>query len=171
MNKINKNKEQLLFCVHRIIDAKKKYNQKYFAIAPSCPDENYMNSLCEKLGSAFYTQNQKVLIADIKCEGDRIDENSAADICKGEYFDSVKLDYIKAEAFDAFLTEQAENYDIILVKLPPIQIFAQALEYAKVCRKVFLTVRYLYSTHKDIDRIMALSQNNQIDICGAIALK
>ena len=69
------------------------------------------------------------------------------------------------------LNDNKDKYDMIMVNAAPVRLFANAVEYAKLCDSTIIMERYLYSRYSDYEStILKLNQNN-VKISGVVTYK
>lgn len=79
-----------------------------------------------------------------------------------------KADNPSPEKLGAFLKEKKETADILLLCLPPVRLYAQALEYAKMADKLYLVERTCHSTYGGFEKTLGLLSTYDIHPAGTI---
>lgn len=145
--------------VHSLIDQAKKQGIKLLGVSTSMQVKN------EK-------ERNLATMADMLCaKGVRLalvnkDPHSNLDaFCAG-----AKYEYIPLFA-QANLAELKNSYDLVLVNLAPIGLFADAMLQAKECDALLLAEKYSKTRHSQFDRLLGEIKDNKLNLLGVIANK
>lgn len=66
------------------------------------------------------------------------------------------------------ITEEKSKNNIIFVNIPPIPLFADSIEYSKICDRIVLLERYRYSSYKNYEETLARIKAHGVKLEGVI---
>ncbi len=78
---------------------------------------------------------------------------------------------LKSGEFKKLVDECKKKFDKIFVVVPTVIVYADALEYAKICANVILVEKYMRSKYSEYENTLDVLKNFGINICGVIARK
>lgn len=78
---------------------------------------------------------------------------------------------LKSSEFQKLVDECKKKFDKIFVVVPTVIVYADALEYAKICANVILVEKYMRSKYSEYENTLDVLKNVGINICGVIARK
>ena len=162
-------KESYKYLANRILSICEKEKIKILGLTSTNNKCDFQNQVLENLYEVFLEKDIKVLVvhAVISAEGD-MGENveSANNRCK-----ITTLNNFTAKQLSLLLKENASDYDLILVSVPCVLVWSEALEYAKVCKNLILVEKYMYSYYKDYKNLLYELENSEVIPRGVVAIK
>lgn len=81
------------------------------------------------------------------------------------------LNNFTAKQLSSLIKENESDYDLILVSVPCVLVWSEALEYAKVCKNLILVEKYMYSYYKDYKNLLYELENSEVIPRGVVAIK
>ena len=78
---------------------------------------------------------------------------------------------LKPDEFRKLVDECKKQFDKIFVVVPTVIVYADALEYVKICANVILVEKYMHSKYLKYENTLDVLKNVGINICGVIARK
>lgn len=78
---------------------------------------------------------------------------------------------LKSGEFRKLVDECKKKFDKIFVVVPTVIVYADALEYVKICANVILVEKYMRSKYSKYENTLDVLKNVGINICGVIARK
>lgn len=78
---------------------------------------------------------------------------------------------LKSDEFKKLVDECRKKFDKILVVVPTVTVYADALEYAKICANVILVEKYMCSKYLEYENTLDVLENVGINVCGVITRK
>lgn len=140
-------------------------NKKIFAVTSSCfrlPYRSIAKNIFEKVSG-------KSLLLDVYIDGG--EKETVDQVTKFGDRHKIKLVNVSQKTFKRIICENESSYDIILCIIPPVDLKADALEYAKICKNAVLIEKYTWSRYEDYENSLLRLKNANINIDGVIACK
>ena len=166
LSREEKLQQEPLYLARNVLECAQNDHLKIFAITTSTKQKDLKEDACYKLANALYQEGKKVLLikAAVSQDDQANDFNHAS-------FDYIYKANLKSEELSQLLTKSRENYDLIFVDIAPVNMYAQSLEYAKLCESLILVERYAFSKYKYFERTLTILKGNNIPVCGVISYK
>jgi|GEM_PF-6212955 len=164
--KKNEKKEQAVeFCAGNLTNLTQKENKKIFAVSTSTKNKNIKENVIESLSKTLSEDGKKVLIIKIGVNGEQFCEQ------KDTLYPIINRENIHPSELLELLSVEKDEYDIIFVDIPPVILFAKAVEYAKHCDCVLLVEKYLYSKYMDFEKTLSVLNGQDVLVSGIITYK
>ena len=71
----------------------------------------------------------------------------------------------------ALLEEKKAQFDAVVLDIPPVMLFSEALEYARTADQLYLLERYRYTLYSHYEKTMALLRDSGLQVSGVIACR
>lgn len=118
--------------------------------------------ICGKICSKITNKGLSSFLIDVN-------RRSSENIYKEQEFKSVICkDNILVNELVEIINDVKTKNDIVLVNIPCIIISADAVEYARVCDRITLVEKYMYSKYKDFEDGLEKLKSNQIKVDGVV---
>ncbi len=78
---------------------------------------------------------------------------------------------VPAEQLKALLEEKKAQFDAVVLDIPPVMWFSEALEYARTADQLYLLERYRYTLYSHYEKTMALLRDSGLQVSGVIACR
>lgn len=160
--------QSVMYAANRIVNLIDENNISVLSISSSINDKNTETYIINDIISQITKLDKKVAFIDISFSKEGTKEsnvNSSDSLYKKTTANP------ETKELNLLIDELKNKYDIVILNVPPINIFANALKYAKICGNVILIERYLYSKHKGFQETLDLLKQNNIDLKGIITYK
>lgn len=168
---IDRNTKQLqsvMYAANRIVNLTDENNINVLSISSSIKDKNTETNIISDIVSQIIKLDKKVAFIDISFSGE---ETKESNIDSSDSLYKKTIVNPETKKLSLLIDELKNKYDIVIVNIPPVRIFANALQYAKICGNIILIERYLYSKHKNFQETLDLLKQNNVDIKGIITYK
>ncbi len=136
--------QKLAMTAKNLLEKCEKNNTRVIGVTTSGSFKSYKQNICKQLVGAISECGKKVVLLDEDARG-----------------------FAKADQLQEILG-QDQTADIILVNLRPITRFVQSLECAQLCEGLVFVERMAYSTCKDFEAALKLSEEKSIPVLGVI---
>ncbi len=137
--------ESIKYISNSIIKISQDGNGNVIGLSSSRPEKQYKLLFCKEIEEKIKEKNLKVKFLDFENKNDKID------------------------CVKSFINKEKENNDIVFVNIPSVSFFADSVEYAKLCDRVILLEKYMYSTYKDYEESIIRLKSFGVRLEGVIA--
>ncbi|MDR1628419.1 MAG: hypothetical protein LBR79_06580 [Oscillospiraceae bacterium] len=165
LRKYNRLCQSYLYVSNAILDISANREINVIGMASSFTDKKGKDTICENVCENICKQGNKICLitADIDINDKNYDLNETA----GDGFKKIKTQNISVNKLKE-LVEKEKNNDLVIINLPPVNIFAQALEYAKICKNILLIEKYCHSKYDEFENTIDILKQNNIAVLGII---
>lgn len=140
--------EQLKILANSITQKCDRENIKVLGISTSLPDQMLPKKLLDEMINYLKKENKKIGSIEF-------DSSSISDI----------------SGFAEQVGEAAKENDYVLVLLPTLRLYANAVLCSQKCDAVLLIERYAFTCYKSFEKTLSLVKENGIKILGAATCK
>lgn len=138
--------ESVKYIANYLIMSMKEDSGNIFGISGSMDFKEDKLMICENIVSSINKKGMKSKLINV----DKEENNIGVDDLKN------------------ILNREKIGLDLIIVNIPAISIFADGVEYAKLCDKLILTERYMYSTYRAYEDTIIKLKTHRIKIGGVV---
>lgn len=144
-------------------------NIKSLAVTSSLPIKNEKLYACRNICRELGRNGKSVLLinADI-IPGQAV---SISDIALKQNYKEVSCTNINKKEFESLINKHQNDFDSIIINIPPVSIMADSLEYASSCGNVILLERYLYSKYSRYENTILMLKQSNVNICGVVTYR
>lgn len=169
LSKKEKQAESFHYTANSLSDLIERSEGSVFAFTSTLFNQTLKTSVCRKLLEETSTSpGKKVLLLTIDLKKEKtFPQKDDSKKC----FDEEVLLGEACNEFKSILEERKSKYDLVFLNLPPVNIFAAALESAKLCDGVILIERYSYTKYCNYEQSLLYLKENHIPIIGVIPYK
>lgn len=165
LKKFNKINQSYLYISNAILDTLNRREISVIGITSSFMDKKSKDIICENISSCICKKDRQVCL--INSYIDINNKNYILNESKIENLKIIKTQNINVNKLEELIDKESNNY-LVMVSLPPINIFAEALEYAKICKNIILIEKYCHSKYSDFENTLYILNQNNISVLGII---
>lgn len=162
-------KESYKYLANKIIRVYEKNNENLFGFTSSNNDFDFSNKILKRLVHNLSEKGLKVLFIESKIDNTDIHDVLFTNI--SEYQKFIKTINLKPIEFKKIINENKELYDIVIVSIPSTLIWADSLEYAKICENMILIEKYEYSYYSDYENLLLNFKEYDLKPIGVILVR
>ena len=160
LNKEQKLEQSYIYLANTILNLNNNNNSKFICVTSSMENRMDKYLIAKNICNQIRKNGKNVLLLNVDTHYEKCDISNDMDI---NGMSSKKL----KKVFD----DNRDKYDIVLINVPSVRLFANTIECAKLCDGTIIVERYLYTKYKDFeDTILRLKENN-IKIYGLITYR
>lgn len=157
--------QSYLYISNSILDILKDKEIKVIGITSSFVDKKSKSIICENICKNICDKGYKVCLitayVDINSKNYNLHEIVEKNI------KIIRTQNISENKLQELINKEEED-SVVVVDISPINIFAQALEYAKVCKSVILVEKYCHSRYDEFENTLDILKQNNINALGII---
>jgi hypothetical protein len=165
LKKYNNLYQSYLYISNAILDILKGREIKVIGMTSSFTDKKGKDIICENICKNICKKGNKICLIttgiDINNKNYGLDEAADSD------FKKIKTQNISANKLEELINKEKNNA-LVLISLPPVNIFAEALEYAKVCKNILLVEKYCHSKYNEFENAIDILKQSNISALGII---
>ena len=158
--------QSYLYVSNAVISILESKKIKVIGITSSLECEKANSIICENICKNICDKENKVclIFADLNTDGkdSKIDESINGNL------KTIKAVNINKSELEGLIEREKDEFAVV-VSFPSPNVFAEALEYAKVCKNVLLVEKYCYSKYGDFENTLDILKQNGISPLGIIA--
>lgn len=164
LNLQEKRKQAFGFAAGAIRDRLKEGQPSVIALSSSGTPRRAQGTVTEQLALRLGNEKKCLLVrldlgGDGQSSGWKTEENQVA----GR---NIPLEQVRQ-----LLEQKGAEYDVILLDIPPVMLFSDALEYARLADQLYLVERYRFTLYSRYEKTMALLRDAGIPAGGVIACR
>lgn len=157
--------QSYLYISNSILDILKDKEIKVIGITSSFVDKKSKSIICENICKNICDKGYKVCLitayVDINSKNYNLHEIVEKNI------KIIRTQNINKNKLEELINKEKEDY-IVIADLSPVNIFAQSLEYAKICKNILLLEKYCYSKYSDFENTLDILKQSNINVLGII---
>lgn len=163
LSKKAKEKESIIYVSNSLAEKISRSENKYFAVSSSFLNVELTADISEKLLFNIAKKlDKKALLINCMSGKDVKDESGVLDKKYIECLDEKGVkDCIK----------ENDGYDLVFVSLPSVNVFANSLEIANICKNIILIEKCMYTKYKSFEETLLHLEEKDIDITAVIPIK
>ena len=165
LKKYNKINQSYLYISNAILDTLKNREVKVIGITSSFIDKKSKDIICENICKRICKKDIQICLIDSYI--DINNKNYTLNESRSESLKIIKTQNIKVNKLEELIGKESNN-SLVIINLPPINIFAEALEYAKICKNIILIEKYFHSKYSDFENTLDILNQNNISVLGII---
>ena len=146
----NKLNESIKYIANSLVRLSQDGNGNVIGVSSSRECDNAKRDICEKICREIKNKDIKVEFVDAE-EGENLGES------------------MTAKELVHLLQDKREKNDIVLVNVPSVAFVADGVEHAKICGRLVLLEKLMYSTYKDYEETLIRLKAHKVRIDGVVA--
>lgn len=169
LSKDNKEKQSLSYISNFMCNIISENEESLFTISSTLRQNGPIYNISEKLIKEISERlNNKILLIDFLINNQDLTQptNDEPIILNKKYVPNLDLNIL-----NKIIEENINKFDVIFVNIPPVNIFSNALEAAKICRNIILIEKCSYTRYKDFEESLLYLKENSITISAVIPIK
>lgn len=166
LKKSSKIEQSYLYTANKIFDISKSKKINVVGISSSFTDKKSVDIICRNICKRICKKEIKTCL--ISANIDLSSNKCSLDETLDGNLKIIKSQNISSENLEKLISEEKSS-SFVVINLAPVNIFAQALEHAKICKNIILVEKYCYSKYKDFENTIDILKLNGVDILGIIA--
>ena len=168
IDKNAKSKQAIMYASNAIIDLLSRIDKNIIAVSSSIKDkESRLHIMCN-IASEIAGLDKKTALINIDFSNETVEEDEIAS--KGNLYKRTVANPSVKE-FNLLVDELKNKYDVVIVNVPPIRVFSNALQYTKICENVILIEKYLYTKYKEFEETLDFLKQNYVNVLGIITYR
>lgn len=156
--------EAIMYAVNTI----EEIDKKVYAFSTSSKNKTKKEYIVERIIGALRDKGRSVLFLDFKISNVA---NDKLVISKQQSCDLVMINYAKKEVVENFLNEHKDNYDYVIIGVPPVTMAAMAIEYVKLAEGTILIEQYGYTKYSEYENSLLNLKQHSVNVLGVITYK
>ena len=167
LNSRMQSKESFAYTANSIVEIAQQTGKKIFAFSSSHICEG-QDAIILEIAKYISENIEKIFLLNVSITEDL--KPKAIDFIKSdiEKLDIAYASNLSTTQFVDALTDMKDKYEMIFVSIDPLNIFAQALQYAKFCEGIFLLEKKHYTKYSEYEKTLSLLQQHDITSDGVI---
>ena len=157
--------QSYLYISNSILDILKDKEIKVIGITSSFVDKRTKGIICENICKNICGKGDKVCL--ITAYVDINNKNYNLHEIVENNIKIIRTQNISENKLQELIDKEKED-SVVVVDLSPINIFAEALEYAKVCKNVILVEKYCHSRYDEFENTLDILKQSNINTLGII---
>lgn len=168
IDKKAKSKQAIMYASNAIIDLLSRIDKNIIAVSSSIKDKEYRLHIMRNIASEIEGLGKKTALINIDFSNKTVEEDEIDS--KGNLYKRTVVNPSVKE-FNLLVDELKNKYDVVIVNVPPIRVFSNALQYAKICENIILIEKYLYTRYNEFEETLDLLKQNYVNVLGIITYK
>lgn len=165
LKKYNKINQSYLYISNAILEILNSREIKVIGLTSSFTDKKSKDIICENICKRMCKKDIQICLIDSYI--DINNKNYTLNESKSESLKIIKTKNINVNKLEELINKESNN-SLVTINLPPINIFAEALEYAKICKNIILIEKYCHSKYSDFENTLDILNQNNISVLGII---
>ena len=153
-------KESVKYIANSLIELSKNDSGNVIGISSSRAEMVSRGKICENICCEISNKVENTAFINIGSGEPGKTNNKLKEICKKD---------MPISELQEIINKEKKDRDIVIVNIPSIVYTADGVEYAKLCDRVVLLEKYMYSTYKDYEEALIRLKAHGVKIDGVIA--
>lgn len=161
----NKLDQSYLYISNSMMDILKDREIKVIGLTSSFTDKKSKDIICENICKHICNRGSKVCL--ITAYVDINNKNYTFHEAVDNNLKIIRTQNISESKLEE-LIDKEKDHSAVIINISPINIFAQALGYAKICKNVLLLEKYCHSRYDEFENTLDILKQNNINALGII---
>lgn len=153
-------KESIKYIANSLVRLSQDGNGNVIGVSSSRICKGSKESICKKICKEI--QDKGINLMFINIDGEKSEK-------KDDNLKNIDANDILAKELEKLLNEQREKNDMVIVNIPSVAFVADGVEYSRICGRVVLLEKYMYSTYKDYEESLIRLKSHGVRIDGVVA--
>lgn len=165
LNKKEKLAQSIKYISNYLVNLARDDVGNVIGITSSLPYKNSKLEICKGICNSVKDTDHKLAFIDVDLGSGKNQKDSDYGT---DNFKKIYLSKYNIDDFSKLIKENKQNYNIIIVNIPPISVMAESIQYAKVCGRVVLLERYMYTTYREYEETLIKLKTQGVKIDGVV---